>query len=65
MRSKKNHSGMTSWWKLMKICKFKVERKKHPALTPCSSPDLDIGLAQQTFVLSGYAFMALLSDNGF
>jgi hypothetical protein len=49
----------------MKVCKFKVECKKHPAFGFRSSPDLDIGLAQQTFIFSGYAFMAFLDDNEF
>jgi hypothetical protein len=65
LRSKKDHSGVTSGWKLMKVCKFKVERKKHPAFAFGSSSDLDIGLTQQAFIFSGYTFMALLDDNEF
>jgi hypothetical protein len=49
----------------MEVCKFKVERKKHRTLGFRSSPNLNIGLAQQTFVFSGYAFMAFSDDNDF
>jgi hypothetical protein len=65
LRAKKNYSRMTSGRKLMEVCKFKVERKKHPTFGFRNSPDLNIGLAQQTFVFSAYAFMAFLDDNDF